>query len=75
MNRIVRHRYPASSLPAELREGIDPASDVIVTVEELSRPSRRRLTLEEILASRKPPYRSVEEIVGTVRRQRDEWDG
>jgi hypothetical protein len=32
------------------------------------------MTLEEIIASRRPPYRSKEEIDAEIRRQRDEWD-
>ena len=32
MNRIVREHYPASRLPEDLREGIDPAREVTVTV-------------------------------------------
>jgi hypothetical protein len=32
------------------------------------------MTLEEIIAARRPPYRTKEEIDATIRRQRDEWD-
>lgn len=51
MNSIVRQHYPASKLPADLREGVDPASTVTVTVtvEELERPERV-MSLDEIFS-------------------------
>jgi len=73
MNKIVREHYPVSKLPEDLREGVDPDATVTVTVEDLKRPERV-MTLDEIFALRRPPYRSAEEIVSDVRRQRDEWD-
>ena len=76
MNKIVREHYPASKLPADLREGVDPRSTVTVTVmvEGLQR-HERVMTLDEIFAARRPPFRSVEEIDAEIRRLRDEWDG
>ena len=73
MNKIIRENYPASKLPEDLREGIDPSTRVTVTVVE-DRPSYQPMTLEEIWASRRPPYRSAEDIVGGIRQLRDEWD-
>lgn len=74
MNKIIRKQeYPASKLPADLREGLDPGATVSVTVEEL-KPPRRGMTLEEIFAMRRPPFRTAEEIDADIRRQRDEWD-
>jgi hypothetical protein len=75
MNQIIRQNYPASKLPEDLREGVDPASTVTVTVtiDELKRPEQV-MSLEEMFAARRPPYRSAEEIVGSIRRLRDEWD-
>ena len=73
MNKVVRENYPASKLRA-FREGIDPASRVTVTVMEDDKPPHRVMTLEEIFASRRPPFRSAEEIVADIRRLRDEWD-
>lgn len=73
MNRIVRDHYPAAKLPDDLREGIDPNAEVIVTVEEIERPERV-LSLEEIWALRRPPFRSAEEIDRMIREQRDAWD-
>jgi hypothetical protein len=75
MNRIIHEHYPASKLPEDLREGVDPQSTVTVTVtvETLKRPERV-MSLDEIFAARRPPFRSVEEIDAEIRRLRDEWD-
>ena len=73
MNSIVKLNYPASKLPEDLREGINPAAKVTVTVVD-DTPPGKPLTLEEIWDLRRPPYRTAEEIVASVRRQRDEWD-
>jgi hypothetical protein len=73
MNSIVRSNYPASKLPEDLRAGVDLASTVTVTVTvEEDRP-QHVMSLDEILASRTPPYRSKEDIDADIRRQRDEW--
>lgn len=73
MNKVIRKQYPASKLPEDLREGLDPESTVTVTVEELKRPEHV-MTLEEIFALRRPPFRTAVEIDADIRRQRDEWD-
>jgi len=44
---------------------------VTVTVEE--RPDKV-MSLDEIWALRRPPYRTKAEIDAEIRRQRDEWD-
>ena len=72
MNRIIRDKFPASKLPAELRQGIDPSAVVTVTIEE-QEPIGDRLTLDEIFAARRPPFRTVEDIDSSLRAQRDEW--
>ena len=75
MNKIVREHYPAAKLPEDLREGLDPLSTVTVTVDvEEMTPPRLRLSLDEIFALRRPPYRSKEEIDADIRRDRDAWD-
>lgn len=77
MNKIVREHYPASKLPEDLRPSGDPDAHVTVTIEPEQRPEQRPehvLTLEEIWALRRPPYRTKEEIDADIRRQRDEWD-
>ena len=74
MNRVVKEHYPASKLPEDLREGVDPSAVVTITiVEEQNRPERI-MTLDEIFALRQPPFRTAEEIDADLRRQRDEWD-
>lgn len=73
MNKIVRENYPAARLPNDLREGMDPTATVTVTVTQDSRPDHV-LSLDEIFAMRRPPYRSKDEIDAEIRRQRDEWD-
>jgi hypothetical protein len=73
MNRIVREHYPASKLPEDLRAGVDPAATVTVTVVEEDNATVLP-TLDEIFASRQPPFRTAEEIDAALRRQRDEWD-
>jgi hypothetical protein len=73
MNSIVRSNYPASKLPEDLREGINPSVTVTVTVTVEERPDKV-MSLEEIFAARRPPYKTKEEIDAEVRRQRDEWD-
>jgi hypothetical protein len=73
MNKIIRQDYPASKLPEDLREGIDPSTRVTVTIVE-DAPSYQPMTLEEIWALRQPPYRSAETIVSGIRQLRDEWD-
>ena len=75
MNRIVREHYPASKLPEDLRAGVDPAATVTVTIVEEQRGAPlEAITLDEIFASRRPPFRSPQEIDAELRRQRDEWD-
>jgi hypothetical protein len=74
MNRIVKEHYPASKLPEDLRAGVDPAATVTVTIVEEQRHPARNVSLEEIFAARKPPFRSPGEIDADLRRQRDEWN-
>lgn len=74
MNKITRQNYPASKLPSDLREGIDPGSNVTVTVVAEEVPPRRVMTLEEIFAARRPPFRSAEDIDAEIRDSRQGWD-
>ena len=72
MNKIV-HNYPASKLPPELREGVDPSARVTVTVELANESAPHQpMTLEEMFALRQPPYRTAEDIVAGIRQLRDE---
>ena len=74
MNKIVREHYPASKLPSDLRQGIDPNASVTVIVSLEEVPPHRVMTLEEIFAARRPPFRSAEDIDADIREVRDEWD-
>jgi hypothetical protein len=81
VNKIVRERYPIAKLPADLREGMDAdlTATVVVTINETNRiadaeATTKPMTLDEIFALRRPPYRTKEEIDADIRRQRDEWD-
>lgn len=75
MNRVVREHYPASKLPDDLREGIDPGMMVTVTVqEEAARPSRELLVDLVRRAASEARGVSAEEAVRRVRELRDEWD-
>ena len=79
MNKIVNEHYPATKLPVELRERIDPAGHVTVTVVEEEKPPEHVMTLEEIIAARRAvpdghgdrrrdsrPARSVRQDSGSV---------
>ena len=72
MNSIVRSNYPAARLPDDLRDGVDPSATVTVTVTVEERPEKV-MSLDEIWASRRPPYKTKAEIDAEIRRQRDEW--
>jgi hypothetical protein len=74
MNKIIREHYPVSKLPSDLREGLDPSSEVKVTVEKEETPPHTVMTLEDILAARKPPYRTAAEIDADLRRGREDAD-
>ena len=73
MNRIVREHYPASRLPEDLREGIDPAREVTVTVSVDEARPEQVMSLDEIVASGKPHYKDMTEINEHVRSLREEW--
>jgi len=74
MNSIVKANYPASKLPEDLRGDVDPASTVTITITVEEKRPDHVLSLEEIFALRRPPFRSKEDIDAEIRRQRDEWD-
>lgn len=89
MNKIIKEHYPVAKLPEDLRDGLNPAQEVRITIEiasdiqaaseEKTLPSwfrrlDRVLSVEEIFTLRRPPFRSGEEIDAEIRRQRDEWD-
>lgn len=75
MNKIVRRHYPAANLPDDLRRELGGVEDVTITIEteDKDRPENV-MSLEELFAARRPPFRSIEEIDEDLRRDRDEWD-
>jgi hypothetical protein len=74
MNKVVRREHvPASEIPENLRGEIPATATVTVTVVEEQSP--RSAKLESLLARRKPPFLSAEEISERIRSERDGWDG
>ena len=71
MNKLVREHYPASKLPDDLREGIDPLKSVTVTVIEEERPEYV-MSFEEIFATRSPPYLNQTEVDEHLRQLRED---
>jgi hypothetical protein len=76
MNKVVRENYPASKLPAELREGIAIGASVRVTIEEEDRkPLGREALLKSLRAAREnAPGVTMDEAVARIRELRDEWE-
>jgi hypothetical protein len=75
MNKIVRRHYPAANLPEDLRRDLGSVADVTITIEiESDDASEHAMSLEEMFALRRPPFRTKEEIDEYLRRDREEWD-
>ena len=74
MNRIVRENYAVADLPEDLRDGFATDAEVRVVIEPASPMPEKVLSIDELFALRRPPYKTTEEIVQQVRRMRDEWD-
>lgn len=76
MNKITREHYPASKLPEDLREGVDPKSTVTVTVtvEGAQDPATRRRALVDLLAEARRVRPIGDDPVVRIRELRDEWD-
>jgi hypothetical protein len=77
MNEIVRKHYPASRLPADLREGIPADSQVLVTI-VVEEPRRRFPTqagegvFSRFSALRRSHFTTTADVVEHVRALRDE---
>lgn len=81
MNKIVRENYPASKLPEDLREGLDPGSTVRVVIEAgdaIGKPRKTFYELKKLIDELKsrPDFKPVtaDEAVQRIRALRDEWD-
>jgi hypothetical protein len=75
MNKIVREHYPASKLPADLRDAIGAAEQVtitIVTEEEAKTSATKDDWFSKYEHLRRGHFRSIEEINEHVRSLRDE---
>jgi hypothetical protein len=79
VNRIVRHHYPVARLPDDIRRELGDIREVTLTLDVPDDVAGRDqhegttpLSFEEIFASRKPPFRSAEEIVAEIREGRDD---
>lgn len=73
MNKIVRHHYPVSKLPEDLREGLSSDAEVTVVLEEEA-VDERPMTLEQMFALSRQTFASGKEVDDYVRAMRDEWD-
>jgi hypothetical protein len=61
MNTIITRHYPASKLPEDLREGINPSSLVTVTITQRRiSPLQAGADTDEITASRTSPTKEVD---------------
>lgn len=76
MNKIVREHYPASKLPADLRDAIGAAEQVTITIvaEEDTKTGATKddwFSIYEHL--RRDTFRNSDEVNEYVRALRDEW--
>jgi hypothetical protein len=74
MNKIVREQYPVGSLPADLREGLDPKSNVRVVIEQSEPVAGQRKKLRDLMESARAAQPLDNDPVGRIRKLRDEWD-
>lgn len=74
MNKIVRDHYPVSSLPADLREGLDPKNSVRIVIEETAPLSAQTHLLLELLDRARRCEPIGDDPVARIRKLRDEWD-
>lgn len=78
MNKAITEHFPASKLPDEVRQDIDPELSVTVTV-LIEDDARTPPTIEQLrdmldAAQRIAVGVSTDEAVARIRAFRDEWD-
>ena len=75
MNKIIRHHFPASRLPEELRGDLPDDAQVTVVVEQEA-PASTTLppTLDDLFARARPSFETQDDVNRHVREMRDEWD-
>jgi hypothetical protein len=75
MNKIIREHYPVSSLPKDLREGLNPNDNVRVIIEESDpRPELKKKDLLDLMEQARTAKPLDDDPVGRIRKLRDEWD-
>jgi hypothetical protein len=74
MNKIVREQYPVRSLPADLREGLDPKSNVRIVIEQSEPVAGQQKKLRDLMESARAAHPLDNDPVGRIRKLRDEWD-
>lgn len=79
MNKLVRQHYPASKLPADLRDAIGSAEQVTITIEQEEDAKRRdsdatqQSWYQRNKHIQRDNYKTTEEINEYIRALRDEW--
>ena len=74
MNRIIREHYPASKLPEDLKEGIDPQANVTITIAEEADERRSAFSFDEIFRTLHESRVRSDDPVMRRRALREEWD-
>ena len=72
MNRIVRENYPVADLPEDLREGFALIDEVRIIVEPALPKPEKVLTIDELWALRRPPYKTPEERAAFIKQQAEQ---
>lgn len=71
MNKIVKHHYPVSNLPPDLREGMPIEASVSIRVE--LEDSTKKVRLAPLVGSAMNIHGTPDEAVAAIRVLRDEW--
>jgi hypothetical protein len=74
MNKIVREHYPVSRLPSDLREGMDPHTQVTVIVSEEGMSERSSFSFREVFDALHADRVLSDDPVMRIRALREEWD-
>jgi hypothetical protein len=74
MNKIIREKYPVSSLPEDLRQGLEPSAYVRVVIEGVEAVAVQKARLAELLKSARQSKPLDSDPVARIRKLRDEWD-
>jgi hypothetical protein len=69
MNEIVRKHYPASRLPADLREGIPEGAEVDLTIRLADSP---RLDISKLVGTGSNVHGSPDEVIAWLRAGRED---